>query len=71
MTNPMIKGGLYRHSSTLDIDVYVVNVLYRGLDHSVFNVLYFNRNLDNMLLFEKPDQVTVKNGSLYLWKAVC
>jgi len=53
------QGGRYRHSNSLDVDIYVVKVHYPTPKRCIMKVLYINRNYQkgNMVIKHKADKV--------------
>lgn len=57
----------YRHVATIDIDIYVLKVQYRGHKYTKCKVSIFNRHND--VVYETVT-VTIDNDQLQFWEEV-
>jgi hypothetical protein len=62
--------GTWRHISSLDVDLRVVQVAYSGPTYIKIKVLYLNRNLSNEVLWPAPTTATIQREDLWKWKRV-
>lgn len=62
------EGKTYRHTSTLDMDVYVVKLWVESIDNTCMLVRYYNRYMN---IFQgKPESVTILAKDYWKWKEV-
>lgn len=65
----MMKAGrLYRHISTLDVDVYVAAINDESPDQITAHVRYWNRHLG--AFHDEEETVTISKSDLYKWVEV-
>lgn len=64
-------GGVYRHPGLLDVDMYVVRVLFRGPRYVRVKVKWFHRSLKTFIpTVNSIDHVKVRHKDLHKWHAV-
>lgn len=65
-----MRTGRWRHISSLDLDMLVVKVSYRGVKYIKCHVLWINRHYKDLILFPTPETVKVQVKDLRKWKWV-
>ena len=65
----MFKGSrTYRFSvAELDVDIYVVDVEYRGAEYTKLKVLYWNRHY-RAYIMPTPDKVKIMKNDDWKWE---
>lgn len=66
-------GATYRHISSLDLDMSIVQVTYRGPEYAKAKVLFTNRNCfleENRLVSTQMRKVKIYYKDLWKWKDV-
>jgi hypothetical protein len=58
----------YRHTSTLDIDIFVLDVLAKSEDEVTLSVAYWNRHYNMMQ--GRIEHVTINSSDYHLWKRI-
>lgn len=62
------RGDTIRHMSCLDVELYVMEVTYRGFSYVKLDVYYFHRVSKLCFNWGKPDLVTIKNEDFWKWQ---